>query len=101
MFRTPRSLKVHAMVDPTGDATRFSGEGNPRICSTLKPRGAGCCAAWWRAVHTIASAIHREASLRRLVLLISFPSVRRPLVEAAPRCEFLFQFTNTPPHAPP
>jgi len=30
------------MVDPTGDAVRFSGEGKLRICSTLKDRDEDC-----------------------------------------------------------
>jgi hypothetical protein len=38
MLRTPRSLKLHATVDPTGDAVRFSGDGKLRICSTVKDR---------------------------------------------------------------
>ena len=36
MLRTPRSLNVHAIVDPTGDATRFSGDG--KILLTLSDK---------------------------------------------------------------
>src|SRR5438552_16496354 len=55
MFRTPRSLNVQATADPTGEATRFSGEGKPRICSTAKD-GAGVCAARGENVRTVKSA---------------------------------------------
>src|ERR1051326_6234415 len=44
MLRMPRSLKVHATVEPIGDAIRFSGEGKPRICSTVNGRDAVCWA---------------------------------------------------------
>src|SRR5437867_8210767 len=36
MFRTPSSLKVQARDGPAGDATRLSGVGRLRICSTVK-----------------------------------------------------------------
>jgi hypothetical protein len=35
MFLTPRSLNVQAIVEPTGEETRFSGDGKPRTCSTV------------------------------------------------------------------
>src|SRR5262245_33927274 len=49
MLRTPRSLNVQAMVDPTGEAIKFSGDGKPRICSTVNGRDAGCCASSTKA----------------------------------------------------
>src|SRR5512138_750131 len=44
MLRTPRSLNVHAMVEPTGDAIRLSGVGRLRTCSTENGEGPGVCA---------------------------------------------------------
>src|SRR5262245_44321073 len=41
MFRTPRSLNVQPIRDPTGEATRLSGVGRLRIWSTVKVGGAG------------------------------------------------------------
>src|SRR2546426_3010327 len=66
MFRTPRSLNVQATADPTGEATRFSGEGKPRICSTAND-GAGVCAARGENVRAIESA--RTESSDRMCLL--------------------------------
>src|SRR6187455_2817123 len=42
MFRTPRSLKLQAIVDPTGDTARFSGDGKLRIWSTLNGLDVVC-----------------------------------------------------------
>src|SRR5262245_51758808 len=61
MLRTPRSLKVHAIVEPTGDATRFSGDGKLRICSTVNGRDAVCCAINMKA----------NAKIRRRCIVIS------------------------------
>src|SRR5215510_14816831 len=70
MLRTPRSLKVHAIVDPTGDATRFSGDGKLRICSTVNGRDAVCCAINMKA----------NAKIRRrcIVMPIFQPLPRMP-----------------------
>src|SRR5262245_49507052 len=61
MLRIPRSLKVHAIVDPTGDATRFSGDGKLRICSTVNGRDVVCCAINMKA----------NAKIRRRCIVIS------------------------------
>src|SRR5678810_547911 len=55
MLRTPRSLKVQAIVEPTGDEIRFSGDGNPRICSTVKDRDAVCWATSRRPNANVSS----------------------------------------------
>ena len=41
MLRTPRSLNVHAIVDPAGDAIRLSGVGRLSTCATVNGDGAG------------------------------------------------------------
>src|SRR5438093_9282348 len=78
MFLTPRSLNVQATADPTGEATRFSGEGKPRICSTAKD-GAGVCGARGENVRTIKSA--RTESSDRMCLLKASRSGRAYLTQ--------------------
>jgi len=53
MLRTPRSLNVHAIVDPTGDALRLSGVGRLSTCATVNGDGAG---VWARPIMPAAPA---------------------------------------------
>src|SRR5207247_2924524 len=45
MLRTPRSLNVHATVEPDGEAIRLSGVGRLSTCSAVNGAGAGDCVA--------------------------------------------------------
>src|SRR6185369_14495767 len=73
MLRTPRSLNVHAIVDPTGDAIRLSGVGRLRTCSTVKGDGAVVCAVpdtrtLAPTAATIEQAIRTQARRRRRIV---------------------------------
>src|SRR5688572_3658645 len=77
MLRTPRSLKVHAMVAPDGEAMRFSGEGKPSTCSTVKGLPAGCCAACGTELHVMLRS-------RRLTIAMSSFRLTRFLIKLRP-----------------
>src|SRR5438093_9479692 len=67
MLRTPRSLNVHPMREPTGAATRLSGVGRLRICSTVNdarlPSSAARCGRG--AAATNPPTVNTRASRRR------------------------------------
>src|SRR5262245_22355435 len=85
MLREPRSLKVHAIVEPTGDATRLSGEGKLRICSTVYAREAVC-----GTPRAIMNAANRQALGNLIWLLRTVGAVYdRPYSNSWFQCDFL------------
>src|SRR5215469_14120925 len=67
MLRTPRSLNIHAIVDPAGDAIRLSSEGNPRICSTVNPRPCANTRQDKKTMAMATSFVFIRAALREWV----------------------------------
>src|SRR5437762_1004449 len=87
MLRTPRSSKVQAMADPTGDAARLSGCGRLRICSivNLDEDAEGAEDAEDAEEPDCANgtdaklSAHATQAVTKIVQRIVFPPLRPPL----------------------
>src|SRR5262245_45809557 len=89
MLRTPRSLNVHAIVDPTGDAIKLSGVGRLRTCSTVNGDGAGVWALPIApaAAATSAVEIRTKATLRlRIVGELYAAHPKPPTARSTTQC---------------